>query len=677
MVISRKNRGPHSLSGHFTRSPSLHRWAQTGLTHLPTELLCHVLSYLDAHQLVRARRICKVIKCAIDFFELHQYTIDLGFYQMYEGQSPPGHDRSPVPVATRRKELRQFEASWRRLQYRHRTTFPLPIAGPVYEFVGGIYALTGENSLRFAVLPDGANPHSEEPIRTWDFGVDTASMIDFTFCPSQDLLVIVTMTADNEPHAYDLHMRTLSLNKPHPNATLPIIKALNKGEGATDFYHAVGPVKLQIMGNYLALLCRDTVVNSEDIGDYLQLWTWTAESGYGFVLRFEESINDFAFISSDRFVLLADDGTLEIYSFGGDKQSSPICMAKLGMPKLMRDWQFADAFLGGNPSPATVGMSATGYPWLTPHAVPDATSSNGSSGDGRTQFAPPPVPTFHPNRDDQLIAIHVTVLRSTNETDTHSFVYFVMRSTILRMEGVYQDWFGGPPSVSLYGLGEGSKSTPNHAHEHSHNSAPVETLDASLPSGSSSMVEITITSGLSSLPSSPISSLPDASDSTTDPDPPPSLCLPWTLWGPCTHWFPDALHVDWQNSVFGFRTIESINEDQDTPLGGYFSRKPRKLRVRDFNPNLAFHYHGEDLEGWTGRLVKAGEGESGSARGGKGWGVEIKPFVDPLGKGLSYREVESEERFDVTEAMMDESRILLLRRRSENGELEKVDVLVM
>ncbi|KAF9225895.1 hypothetical protein BS17DRAFT_699998 [Gyrodon lividus] len=550
-----------------------------GLTQLPTELLCQILGYLDAHQLVHARKICKTIKSAIDCSELLQYTVDLGFYQISEGKHPLGQNLPQVPVAIRRKGLHRFETSWQRLQYRYRTTFPLPISGPVYDFVGGIYALTGEGCIRFAVLPDCANP-PEGPIRTWDYALDTASLIDFTFCPSLDLFVLVTTTAFHHQHAYDLHLRSLSTNKPHPRAALPVLMALSKGDTATDFYQGVGPVKLQIMGECLALLCRDTVSNEDNLGDYLQMWTWTTENGYGFVLRFEESINDFTFLSSDRFMLLCDDGTLVIYSFA-DKETPPMCTASLGMPKLMRDWQFAHAFLGGNPAPGTVGIQPTSTSVTTL------------------------MPTFHPNSDDQLLAFHVTVFRSTNEADTHSFVYFVLRSTILCMEGF--------------------------------------TTDTELLS-------------------------------------PPTL--PWALWGPYTHWFPDGLHVDWQNSVYGFRTVESLNEDKNI-LGGYFSRRPRKLRVRDFNPNLAFHYHKEGLSGWDGsfvpgRTMRGKEtGRRERVEGEESWGEMIRPFVEPLGKGLSYREIVSQETFDVTEAMMDESRILLLRRRAENGELEKVEVLVM
>ncbi|KAF8842940.1 hypothetical protein BDN67DRAFT_1001325 [Paxillus ammoniavirescens] len=667
------------------KSPSAHRRSAMGLTQLPTELLCQILGYFDAHQLVHARKICKTIKSAIDHSESLQYTVDLGFYQMSEGRHQLGQTLPQVPVAIRRKELQRFETSWQQLQYRHRTTFPLPISGPVYEFVGGIYALTGEGCIRFAVLPDCANP-PEKPIRMWDYVVDTASLIDFTFSPSLDLFVLVTTTASNHQHAYDVHLRSLSTNKPHPCAAVPILKAFSKGDAPTDFYQGVGPVKLQIMGEYLALLCRDTVVIEDDIGDYLQMWTWTTENGYGFVLNFEESINDFIFLSSDRFLLLGDDGTLVIYSFA-DKAFPPMCTASLGMPRLMRDWQFAHAFLGGNPAPRMVGMSAVGFPWTA------GAASDGGPEDSHSQPIPTStVPTFHPNSDDQLLAFHVTVFRSTNEADTHSFVCFVLRSTILRMEGVYQEQFGGPLAALWSGLIAGHDVAANHIHSVLNGSAQIHA-----PSTSTSTLELA--SRNSSTPSSPNSSSTSSTTSdvfsnfTTDTEPPSPPTLPWALWGPYTHWFPDGLHVDWQNSVYGFRTVESLNEDNI--LGGYFSKRPRRLRVRDFNPNLAFHYHQENLSGWCGRFVPgrsvkgkgAGRGErvEGADTGGcastskeeESWGWTIRPFVEPLGKGLSYREVVSRETFDVTEAMMDESRILLLRRRAENGELEKVEVLVM
>ncbi|KAH7886882.1 hypothetical protein F5I97DRAFT_1807942 [Phlebopus sp. FC_14] len=572
------------------------------LPSLPVELLCHILSYLDAHQLAHARKICKVVKAAIDHSELLQYIIDLGFYNVVEAGPPQISIQSqaavsvPVPVAMRRKELRELEASWQRLRYRGRCGFSLPVSGPIYDFMGGIYALAGEGGLRFAVLPHG---HETQPVRTWNHNIDTISMIDLTFCPFQDLLVIVTMTADNHNHAYDVHLKTLATNQPHPHAALPVLQALKQSDTATDSFHAGGPVKLQVMGNYLALLCRDVVANDSYVGDYLQLWTWTDARGYEFILYFEDSVNDFSFLSEDRFLLLADDGTIELYSFT-DKTRAPQCTAKLGMPKLMHDWQLAEAFLGSSPTPGIVGVAP---PFMNPRT---ASSNHDDQTSARMSM-----PVFYPDADDQLLAFHVTVVRQTNEADTHPFVYFVRRSSLLRLEDTYV--------VHLAFSDVGASDTAS------------------------------------------------SSDRSSEH-------LPWGLWGPSsTQWFPDTNQTDWQHSVYGFRTVESLNEDITRE---YFSREPRKLRVRDFNPNMTWNYHGEDREGWTGKLVLPQppplppESGSSDALGAEAEENEVqRPFKERLGKALPYREMVSEETFDVTDTMMDESRILLLRRVSVSLDL--------
>ncbi|KAI6168352.1 hypothetical protein EDD17DRAFT_616705 [Pisolithus thermaeus] len=559
------------------------RGTSSYLTQLPVELICHVLSYLTANELTRARQICKTIKAVVDHSEQLQYIIDLGFFRVLE--IPSNQYRGPV--AARRKELGEFEASWRNVKYRRRCDFRLLTSGFVYEFVGGIYALAGEGYLHFSVLPH--NPREDsQPIRTWCHPVDMTALVDFTFCPAQDLLVIVNLAATDHRHCYDLHLQSLSTNKPHPSAASAILKAVNERKHA--FYHTTGPVKIQILDKYMAILCRNVVVDDNEMTDYFQLWAWKTDKDSKFVMRFTESMTDFIFLAEDRFLLLADDGTITIFSFASDQTLvGPRCTAKLVMPTLMQDWHFADASLGGNPAPAIGIMTSLPRHW----------AENGDSS------------MFHPTADDQLLAFHVTIYRMTNENDMHSFVFFVFRSELLRLQSLYE---------KEYGKQEGLQR--------------------------------------------------------------PSL--PYSIWGRSrAHWFPDHC-MDWQNSVYGYRTVELLNESQIL-----FSTEPRRLRVRDFNPSLPYSIpracNGTAEES---RHLRQPEHRRCQLEPGKGYSVYcigisaeaerscIRPFAEPLGNGLPHREIVTEETFNATEVMMDEGRILLFSR-DNSKEVLNLEVLVM
>jgi hypothetical protein len=118
--------------------------------------------------------------------------------------------------------------------------------------------------------------------------------------------------------------------------------------------------------------------------------------------------------------------------------------------------------------------------------------------------------------------------------------------------------------------------------------------------------------------------------------------LPWAMWGPQNTSCLQGELLRWPQSLYGFRTVGSADEDL-----GHCS--PRRLCIRDFNPHVACNYGAEDAAERHGRLVR-----------GELTTTIHYPFTEPLGSALPYREIVSEELFDVTETMMDESRILLL-----------------
>ena len=134
----------------------------------------------------------------------------------------------------------------------------------------------------------------------------------------------------------------------------------------------------------------------------------------------------------------------------------------------------------------------------------------------------------------------------------------------------------------------------------------------------------------------------------------PGEDIAWELWGPQnTRWFPERRSTDWQHALYGYRTVDTVPPfgEEDSPHG------KRRLRVRDYNP-YAIARHMQDLE-------DARNDELGPV---KGWVVATPStapaqgaFEQDVVSRLPYREIISEEAYDVTDVMMDDSRILLLK----------------
>lgn len=141
----------------------------------------------------------------------------------------------------------------------------------------------------------------------------------------------------------------------------------------------------------------------------------------------------------------------------------------------------------------------------------------------------------------------------------------------------------------------------------------------------------------------------------------------WNEWGPQnTRWFQDLLSTNWQHAIHGLRTVECVpvgERDGNAHIHGHdqweHTTGTRKLRVRDFNPNVV-----------RDAVIAKREGKKD---GGKNkWRVVTTRdlvantkgvFEDDIWSALPYREVVTEETVQVAEVMMDESRILLIQVR--------------
>lgn len=265
-----------------------------------------------------------------------------------------------------------------------------------------------------------------------------------------------------------------------------------------------------------------------------------------FVLRFYNGINDHSFIAEEKFLVLECRGTMEIYCVA-DKSKPPQCTAKFSLPSLMDHVPCTRAVTGINIIPTS----------MLPYS----------------QKSYQPTCSIHPNTNDQLVAIHVSVTGTmglTRPIDSRCYSFFMLRSVIVELENLFAETYGQP------------------------------TLN--------------------------------------DPK------LLWSTWGPQhTSWFRVQRDEDWRSSLCGFRVVEPFNDSSRV------SRMPQRLRIR-ISTHIARNYHAEDKSGWLGQFV---EGELTST-------ISCL-FMEPLGSALPYREIVSEELFNVDNILMDESRIMLFK----------------
>jgi len=144
----------------------------------------------------------------------------------------------------------------------------------------------------------------------------------------------------------------------------------------------------------------------------------------------------------------------------------------------------------------------------------------------------------------------------------------------------------------------------------------------------------------------------------------------WDDWGPQnTRWFQDTLSTNWQHAIHGLRTVECVLDGEgngDPHAHGHqhleHMTRERKLRIRDFNPNIV-------------EAAVSVEREEKKDEGKNKWKVVTTKdpvagaedvFEEEIWSALPYREVVTEETVQVAEVMMDECRILLIKVRDSD-----------
>ncbi|KAI0682113.1 hypothetical protein C8T65DRAFT_301266 [Cerioporus squamosus] len=273
-----------------------------GLVQLPQELLVELLKHLELLDLLRCKAVCSILRDVTnDSLEL-QYRIELAADGLVDGVG------CNLSTAERLARLLELRARWHYLDWTDVKPIRAPAMCQAYELVDGVFAssmgigLSGSRHLSLTWLPTRAE--EGRTVERDDLGV---TVRDFAIDPSQDLMALVIA---DEFASFNIHLRTMSENKPHPRAAKAELKA---------------PIPFQV-GNSFIQIVDDIVGTFFWVhGPGLLIWNW--RTGKNVVhcigLGLPAGAYDFAFLSSRAFMLTVatGSGSIELYTFSGDEDA--------------------------------------------------------------------------------------------------------------------------------------------------------------------------------------------------------------------------------------------------------------------------------------------------------------------------------------------------------------------
>lgn len=365
----------------------------------PAELLLDILGYLDIYDLVRARKICDVIRQLVDSSSELQYSIDIRYFNAIPA-SLPGCD---IAVATRRQMLRKSETLLQKVEYSQRHSIPMSYCPDDYRWSCGILGVPAKSIQQIKFVQPALSDKDTHTLRQLSCKIDSTAFKGYSFSPAQDLVAILSRAARGASHAYDVSFRSLSEDKAHPEAASPVIKALDI-QINTEFFNSPY-TQTMIFGDYYGLFCKYGHKVSGRLADFLQIWNWKSKEAFECLEIFDVNCGtiQFSFLTNDR-LLVANSRELMLFSLV-DSVNAIRLVAKFSFPAL-RD-PFVCHYITFNPIP------------------------------------------FHASTHNQLIAINMCMSEPTTAKSPY-FTFYIERDTLLALESTY---------ASRYG--EASQNSPN------------------------------------------------------------------------------------------------------------------------------------------------------------------------------------------------------------------------
>ncbi|KAF5310812.1 hypothetical protein D9619_007814 [Psilocybe cf. subviscida] len=584
--------------------------AQGPLRSLPVEILCHILDRMEMKDLLACSLVAKHFRKVIVESSRLQYIIELARHCAVSLLP----SSSLVPFSTRLKLIRERERGWKYLDWKRRHTLKLPPTGSVYEFVGGLYANGRENlsritaSISFLELPStGHDP--DTPLQTWTHAMEDINIIDFTMDPSQDLLVLVALAPAESPFVYELHLRSIKTNGPHPNAPVSVLSCWKKPSPSQPSSDVFAAVRIQISGCLVALLIKEV----QEVGAHLEIWNWECSSPSSSSMTRNSGIDDFTFLTQDSFLLVRPAGLFEVYTFNDPAKdlSPPQLRITYAFPALSHGYMYWYISMSSNPAPGYVPR---------PPRNPDNTTLSSDN------------QIYYPRPEERIHACCLYIFEPHNEDNmhVHSFVFFLNLRTLLNPA---EEWLDKARALAMErkrrreqqqavaakfppvaNETSGATAQQHQQHPSSHTSPsglpsqssftyhPPQTIPIStyplFPSysasgGPASQSNAATTPPVDSTTASPTVILnhnrrrshgghghgaPSTSSMNINIAPcqchpnappkdtrrpiervPPNTVIPWEIWGPAsTRWFEECINTDWQHAIYGLRTVESV-----------------------------------------------------------------------------------------------------------------------
>ncbi|KIK36486.1 hypothetical protein CY34DRAFT_811252 [Suillus luteus UH-Slu-Lm8-n1] len=297
----------------------------TSILGLPSELLIEILRHVDGRSILRCSCVCRELKRVIDSSAELQYHIELALDCMLDGP------QSTASVAERLEQLRNLRRAWILFEWKKEVRIPMPGFCQAYELVGGVFAKTSSsvgdhNQFSPRKFISSWLPSSSDPGHTLvraDIGVSTR---DFAIDPSQDLIALVQSDNNfvNDSGHTEVHMRTISSNIKHPEASSPVLRTLTLSTMTNAF--------IQIVDDVIGMMFWMELERPHII-----IWNW--KTGQTLVDHdgddLPSHISDFSFISNRAYMITRgiNGGSIQVFTFG-ENEHEITHVASLSLPPL-------------------------------------------------------------------------------------------------------------------------------------------------------------------------------------------------------------------------------------------------------------------------------------------------------------------------------------------------------
>lgn len=361
-------------------------------------------------------------------------------------------------------------------------------------------------------------------------------------------------------------------------------------------------------------------------------------------------IEDFCFLSKTAFLVAEQTGAFEVFTFTDPSNPSayprPILRSTFLLPKLKPTQLFWYLTINCNPSPGSLPL----FPSRDAHLSP----------------FPRTIRDYHLKPEERIIGCAIGTVNPENHEGggaPHTFdcfIFFIHAKVFL--DSIDESRISGSHLVS-------SRENDRTSGSLSASTGPEQGCGAMTPEDPSSffwvdqMFHTPEDVYIPALHPEKETKTPSEGTSTRKT----MGRFEWHEWGPQnTRWFQDLLSTNWQHAIHGLRTVECVLAGErgvNTHAHGDHQLEHtagmRKLRIRDFNPNVV-----------RDAIVAQREGKKDGDK--NRWKVvttmdsvvnAMNAFEEEIRSSLPYREVVTEETVQVAEVMMDESRILLIKVR--------------